>query len=189
MPGNFDLKLSISTAEEDNNKAQELAFMLQTIGPDEDPAIRRMVLADIARLRKMPDLAQKFESYQPQPDPVQQKMQELAIAKIEAEIAELQAKTQKTLVDAGLSQAKTVTEVSKARNLDSDTDQKNLDFVEQESGVKQERELEQQGAQAKAQAQTKLIEHTLKRETDREKGRIDLLKVYLQAKSKNSQKK
>src|SRR5690606_39118291 len=32
LAGNFDLKVDISTAEVDNNKAQDLAFMLQTMG-------------------------------------------------------------------------------------------------------------------------------------------------------------
>ena len=50
--GNFDLELTISTAEEDDNKAQELAFMLQTMGNSLDPSMSQMILADIARLRK-----------------------------------------------------------------------------------------------------------------------------------------
>jgi hypothetical protein len=209
LPGNFDLKLGISTAEEDANKADQLAFMLQTIGPDEDPAIRRMVLADIARLRKMPDLAQKFETYEPQPNPVQQKMQELELAKLEAELAEIQAKTaetraktQKVLVDAGLAQAKVETEGAKARNLHADTDKKNLDFVEQESGTKQERDKELVGEQARAQGQTKILEHQLDSQSqeqqlqhDREKhqqtmqkGQLDLLKTYIATKKANSAK-
>jgi hypothetical protein len=75
LPGNFDLKLTISTAEADNQKAQELAFMLQTMGNSMPMDMSQMILADIARLRKMPDLAKKIETYQPQPDPMAQKMQ------------------------------------------------------------------------------------------------------------------
>lgn len=157
LPGNFDLRLTISTAEEDDNKAQQLAFMLQTVGPNEDPEIRRMILSDICRLRKMPDLAHKLENYQPQPDPMQQKMAQIEMARAELELAELQAKTQKTLMDAGLIQAKTVTEQVKAGNIQSDTDQKNLDFVEQESGVKQARDLQKQGEQARANAALEVV--------------------------------
>lgn len=161
LAGNFDLKLSISTAEEDEHKASELAFMLQTMGNTADPGLAKMILADIAKLRKMPDLAKRIESFKPEPDPVAQKMQELEIAKIEAEIAETRAKAQKTMVEAGLAQAKTVTEGAKAANLNSATDQQNLDFVEQESGVKQERDLQKQGEQARAQGGLKMLEHYL----------------------------
>lgn len=180
LAGNFDLRLSISTAEEDDNKAKELAFMLQTLGPDEDPEMRRMILAEICRLRKMPDLAQKVLAYKQQPDPVAQRMQDLEIAKIEAEIADLRAKAAKTLADAGLSEAKTVTEGAKQVNLKAQADKTDLDFVEQESGVKQERQLESQGAQARAQTQMKLIDHQFKERSQKN----DLLKEFI-AKSRD----
>ena len=86
LAGQFDLKLSISTAEEDNNKAQELSFMLQTMGNNMDPTMSQMILADIAKLRKMPDLAKKIEAYQPQPDPMAQKKMELEIQLLEAQL-------------------------------------------------------------------------------------------------------
>jgi hypothetical protein len=45
--------------------------------------------------------------------------------------------------------------------LNSDTDQKNLDFVEQESGVKQERDLQKQSEAAKQQVGLKVLDHHL----------------------------
>lgn len=175
LAGNFDLELSISTAEEDNAKASELAFMLQTLGPNEDPAVRRLIMAEIMRLRKMPRAAKMIENYQPEPDPLAQKLQELEIAKLDAEIAEIRAKTQKLMADANLSVAKVDTEEAKAENLNAQTDQAALDFVEQENGITQERELEQKKAQSEAQAQTKLLEHGLKRDEvgiEREKHKL-----------------
>jgi hypothetical protein len=77
LKGRFDLKLDIASAEMDNIKAQELAFMLQTMGNSMPPAMSQLVLADIARLRKMPDLAKQIEEYKPEPDPIAQKMQML----------------------------------------------------------------------------------------------------------------
>lgn len=167
LAGNFDLRLNITTAEDDNAKAQELAFMLQTMGNNMDPAMSRMILADIARLRKMPDLAKQIEEYQPQPDPIQQRMQELELAKLEAEVMELQAKAMKLQADAQLSGAKVGTEGAKATNLQSDSDLKNLDFVEQESGVKQERDLQKQGEQARAQMQMKVMDNYMKAQQKR----------------------
>lgn len=175
LPGNFDLKLSISTAEEDNNKAQELAFMLQTMGNNMDPEMSKMILSDIARLRKMPDLAKRIEEYSPQPDPLMQRKAELEIALLEAQLANEQAQTMQYQSTAQLNMAKINTEGAKAGNLKSDTDIKNLDFVEQESGVKQERELQKVGEQARSQVQLKLID----RDTEREKHKVDLLKQYI----------
>lgn len=170
LPGNFDLRLTISTAEEDNNKAQELAFMLQTMGNNMDAEMSKMILSDIARLRKMPDLAKKIESYQPQPDPVAQKMQELQLAELEHDILEKKAKIRKLQMEAELTIAKIGTEEAKSGDIRSTADLKNLDYVEQESGVKQARDLEKQGAQAHAQMLTKVAEHRMRmKEKDKDK--------------------
>lgn len=166
LAGNFDLKLSISTAEEDDNKARELSFMLQTMGNNMDPEMSRMILSDIARLRKMPDLAHKIEQYKPQPDPMQQQMQMLQMQLLQAQIAESQAKAQATLASAGLHQAKIGTEAAKVDHLNADTDKKNLDFVEQEQGVHQERDLEKQRDVAASKAQLAVIEHGLNQQTE-----------------------
>ena len=139
LPGNFDLKLSISTAEEDNEKAKELAFMLQTMGNNMDPDLSKMILADIAKLRKMPELAQKIIAYQPQPDPIQQQMQQLQLQLLQAQVEKEKAQTQHYMGTTELATAKASTEAIKQGHLKSDTDLKNLDFVQQESGVNQER--------------------------------------------------
>jgi len=169
LRGHFDLRLTISTAEENEAKAQELAFMLQTIGPDEDPQVRRMILADIMRLRKMPDLAKKVESYQPQPDPMQQQIQQLELEKLQAEIDKLKSETQENLAQAGEKSAK-------ADNISADTDKKSLDFVEQESGVTQARELERVGEQARSQATLKAMDHNF----EREQTRKEALRAYVE---------
>lgn len=150
LAGEFDLKLSVSTAEEDNAKAQDLAFVLQTVGPNTDPMIVYQLMADIAELKKLPETAKRLREFQPQPDPMQQQIQQLEIEKLQWEIAEIQAKVQNLGTDSQLDMAKAQTEQAKAQNLQSDTDLKNLDFIEQESGVHQERELQKQGEQARA---------------------------------------
>ena len=175
LPGNFDLKLSISTAEEDNNKASELAFMLQTLGNNSDPGIVRMILSDIARLRKMPDLAKKIEEYQPQPDPLVQKQRELEVALLEAKLDTERAQAIYYRSNAQLDMAKVGTEQAKQSQLQSETDLKNLDFVEQESGVHQERELQRISQQAKSQMEMKAMDHQFKAE---EKNK-DILKEFL----------
>lgn len=146
LSGHFDLRLDISTAEADQAKAEELAFMLQTMGPNGDFGISQLVFSKIAKLRKMPELAAQIENYKPEPTPEQQlemqKMQ-LEMQKIQAEIAKLQSEAEENYAEAELDRAK-------ARDASSAADLKNLNFLEQESGVQQERELQKQGEQARA---------------------------------------
>lgn len=180
LAGNFDLKTSISTAEEDNNKAQELAFMLQTMGNNTDLEMSKMILSHIARLRKMPELAKKIEEYQPQPNPLAQKKMELEVALLEAQVMNERAKSQQATSTAALNEAKIGTEQAKKGNLQSATDKNTLDFVEQESGVKQERELQRQGEQARSQLALKRMDHEFKKEEQK----IDLLKEYVSNKTR-----
>lgn len=177
LAGNFDLKLTISTPEEDNNKAQELAFMLQTMGNNMDPELSKMILSDIARLRKMPDMAHKIEAYSPQPDPMQQQKVQLEMELLRAQIAKENAQAMHYQAGAQLAGAKAGTEQAVQGNIQSDTDQKNLDFVEQESGVKQERDLQKGGVQAQGNSQLKTMDHNFQRETQSR----DLLKEYVKA--------
>ncbi len=169
LAGEYDLKLAISTAEEDDNKAKELSFMLQTMGNNMDPKMSNMILEDIARLRKMPELAHKIENYEPQPDPHQQEMQQLEKQKLMAEIAEIESRTQENYAEAQLDMAKAGSEGAKSQNLQSDTDRKNLDYVEPESGVTQERELQKQGEQARSQGKVKLLDYKLKQKQENDK--------------------
>jgi hypothetical protein len=159
--GKFDLKLNISTAEEDVTKAQELAFMLQTVGNSVGGELTQIILADIARLRKMPDLAKKIETYVPQPDPYEQMLKELELEKVRAEIMERQAKAQERMAQAQLNMSKAGTESTKQSNLQSNTDLNNLDLIEQESGVKQERDLQKSSAQAEANMKLKIMDKQL----------------------------
>lgn len=161
LAGEFDLKLTISTAEEDNAKAQELAFMLQTMGNNMDPELSKMILSDIARLRKMPDMAQKIEAYQPQPDPIAQQKAQLEIALLQAQIQTEQAKAMQLQSSAQLDQVKQGSEQAKAGHLQNKADLDNLKFVEQESGTQQARDLQKISEQARSQAQLKVIEAQL----------------------------
>lgn len=168
LAGEFDLTLTISTAEEDNNKASELGFMLQTIGPNMDIEMTKMILSDIARLKKMPDLAKRIEAYAPQPDPIAEQRAQMELMLLQAQIATEQAKAAHYGAGANLQTVKQGTEQAKAANLMSDKDNKDLNFVEQESGVTQERNLQSQAAQAEAQTKLKLVEHALDMEKERQ---------------------
>jgi len=135
LGGKYDIKLNISTAEADEQKGSELAFMLQTMGNTMPPEMSQMILADIAKLRKMPDLAKRIEEYQPQPDPMAQQKMQLEMALLQAQVANETAKGRENEVDVQLKTAKTQTEQAKARSMHSASDISDLDFVEKESGV------------------------------------------------------
>lgn len=132
LKGNFDLIVDISTAEVDEQKSQDLAFMLQTCGPTVGPDILMSIMADIAELKRMPVLAQRLRTYKPPPppppSPEQQQMTQLQLQAAQLTIQKLQAEIQ-------LMQAKSDMETSKK-------DLSNLDYVEQETGTKHAREMQ-----------------------------------------------
>jgi hypothetical protein len=134
LAGNFDLTVDISTAEVDNQKAQDLGFMLQTIGPNMDFSMTQMILTEIADLKRMPALAERIRKFKPTPDPLLEKAKELEVMKLQKEIEFIQSNIDKNKAD-------TVKKYAEA-------DQTNLDVVEQETGTKHERDMEKQKGQA-----------------------------------------
>jgi hypothetical protein len=134
LVGQFDFSVVISTAEVDNAKAQDLAFMLQTMGPNMDLQMSMMILAEIAELKRMPELAHKIRTFTPQVDPLVEEQKKLEIEKLRLEVRELQSKVE-------LNEAKAQEARAKAELAD-------LDFVEQETGTKHEREMSKQRAQS-----------------------------------------
>jgi len=162
LAGNYDLRLVISTAEEDARKAEELAFMLQTAGPSMDLEFSKIIWADIARLRKMPELAAKIEAYQPQPDPMAQAKMEREIMLLEAQIAKEQALAAKHNADAQaaggrglkdqaqaeLNMAKAGESGAKGRKHLAEAERQDLDYLQEADGTKHQRQLETQDRKA-----------------------------------------
>lgn len=149
LQGNFDIVIDISSAEEDETKAQQLAFMLQATGDSDSPEIRKMILTKIAKLRKMPDLARELETFQPKPDPLAQQIQLLEIEERKAKVRKENALAEKALAE--------------ARKAGSDADMKDLSYVQEETGVTHTREVEKQQAQAEGNIQLELVKNRLER--------------------------
>jgi len=150
LAGSIDIRLTISTAETDNAKAEQLAFMLQTTGQTLGLEMIQLVLAEIADLRKMPELSKKIKMYQPQPDPIEQEKAMLEVELLKAQIQQISGKAYESQSTAILNQTKAGTEQAKQKMLSSTADKLDLDFVEQRTGTTQARELEKQGEQARA---------------------------------------
>lgn len=155
----IDIELNISTSDDNQAKASELAFILQTATGDES-GVRQMLMAEIMRLYRMPELAKMIEEYQPQPDPVAEQIRQLQVAMLQAQVANEQAKANENQADLGLKQAKTETELAKAKNLNSMADKNDLDYLQQYYGTKHKQELEKQAMNNTAkqnEALTKMI--------------------------------
>ena len=141
LDGRIDLDITISTAEDNAAKSQELSFLLQTLGPNEDPEIRRHIMADIMELMRMPDQAKRIRDYQPKPDPVQEQLKQLELQrlvlenqKLEAEIADKMARANENTIDAELKKNKAAVEAAKARKLTSEADMTDLKFIKEDEG-------------------------------------------------------
>lgn len=148
LKGNFDLETDISTAEVDNAQAQDLGFMLQTMGPNMDIGISTMILSEIARLKRMPVLAEQLRTWRPQPDPMAEQMKQL-------ELQEKQKTIEKLDSEIALNQAKAQSEAMNAN-------QKDLDIAEQETGTKHARDMERQAGQAKGNQELEVTKALLK---------------------------
>lgn len=118
LSGNFDLIVDINTAEVDDFKAQKLAFMLQTIGPNAGPEITMMILSKIADLYRIPDLAKKLEQWKPQPDPIMEELKKAQVQLVQSEAQLNQARAAEAQTSQQLGMAKTQTEQAKLQ-LDS----------------------------------------------------------------------
>lgn len=135
LQGNFDLETDITTAEMEEQKTQDLAFMLQTMGPNMPMELSGKLLAEIADRKRMPDLAQEIRNFRPEPDPLEQKIKELEIARLEREIAKLESETVENYAD--------------AKKKESEAIRNQVDAIEQETGTKHARDLEMSKAQAR----------------------------------------
>lgn len=163
ITGEYDLVLDISTAEADNEKASELAFMLQTLGNNAPFEVTKMLLVDVARLRKLPSLVKSLEEWTPQPDPMAQQMQELEMRLKGAEVMEIEAKAKGHLAQAEK-------DLANARKLGSEADMSDLDFVEQETGTKHARDLENMSQQAESNIKRDIVKSTLDAQKTRNTG-------------------
>lgn len=170
LAGHFDLKLAISTAEADNEKAQELSFMLQTMGNNMDPAMSQMILADIAKLRKMPKLAKSIEEYEPQPDPIMEERKQLENDYLAAQTAKENSMAQENMANAAYDMARVETEKAKVRNTNADSDQKDLDFIEQETGVSRQHDMNKLEHQRETDVLNKALDAKLVEKTPQKSG-------------------
>jgi len=200
LDGNIDIDISISTAEDNAAKSQELSFLLQTMGPNQDFEINKLLMAEIARLSRMPDLEQRIRTYKPEPDPMEQQLKQLEMQKLQAEIQSVladvedkKARAGENIIDAEVKKAKMQVELAKARKLGSEADMTDLDFLMKnegtgEEGIKNQQEVDY--AKYMTDRQDRLAENEANRRHDMEKaalkGMIDIHRERMKPKPKGN---
>lgn len=159
IQGDFDLRVQVSTPEKDDDQAQKLITLLQTNAASMDPSIVKMHYVKLAELWKMNDLAEAVESYEPQPDPAQQELMQLQIEEqklknalamkqledYDSKIHERLSRTEENLkADTAIKQAKAEQALATAEKLKSETDILDQSFLDIQTGLKREQEVEDQ---------------------------------------------
>lgn len=134
LKGNFDLIVDISTAEVDDAKSQDLAFMVQTIGPIAGAEAAMQLVAEIADLKRMPDVAEKLRTFKQEPSEFEQMMQEIELQKAQLELQELESRV--------------LMNMATAQERGSKAERTDLETYNEYSGVTHQRELEKQKAQS-----------------------------------------
>ena len=109
----------------------------------------------------MPHVAHAITNWKPEPDPYDQKMRQLAEEQAILKNELIRAQIQATLTGANLDMSRAELAGAQTGLVQSQVDQNNLDFVEQESGVKQERDLQRIGHQAESQAKLAVLQNVL----------------------------
>jgi len=172
LSGKIDIDITISTAEDNSAKAQQLSFLMQTIGNTIPGPLTQIILAEITRLQKMPGITKQIEDYKPEKDPAEEQAKQLEMKKSElenerlkAQVADLYARAGENKVDERLKNAKAAVEEIKASKLASDKDMVDLQFLKDNEG----------------------IDHQQKMELEELKARMNLLSMQMQAKNGDSE--
>lgn len=166
LAGDFFLAVTIKSNSESEGKAQQLTFMAQTLGENVDWGIRKLMYTEIARLYNLDNMVVALRDYEPQPDPFQQQMQQL-------QLEEQQLKNEKLRAEAEYYTKRSEFIDAQVDDTAAQTDQRALDFLEQQEGVKHARQREIVEAQARAQNEGKTLTEDMKRRTTLDKAAMD----------------
>lgn len=185
LAGNIDIDIAISTAEDNSMKTQELTFLLQTLGNTLPFELTQKVLAQIARLSRQPELEKDIEAFKPQPDPMAEQMKQLEMAKLQAEVQYLQARSFATQASAGEDDADKAEKMAQAelkraqaRKLMSEADNLDLKYIADDGQVKHQEDLDKE----QLKHQQKLELEDMKR-----LARLDEMAFQMKYGSKNEQ--
>ena len=149
LDGNVDIDITISTAEDNAAKSQELSFLLQTLGNSVPFELTQKVLAKIAKLSRQPELERDILEFRPQPDPLEEQIKQMEIQKLQMELEKLKAETMAIYASAAEDKGDEAEKYAAARvkhaqanKLESETDLNNLKFIKEDEEVDFQRDME-----------------------------------------------
>ena len=146
------------------------------MGPNQDFAINKMLMAQIAKLSRMPELEKQIMNYQPQPDPLEEQAKQLEMAKMQleielmkAEIRDKNARAGENEIDMQVKANKAKLDDAKARKLNSESDLHDLSFLKENEGIsdRNKRQEEEQKYTRQRQAQIEDRDHARLHELDK----------------------
>jgi len=178
VQGEFDLTLDIRTPEKDAADAQQMMTLLQTGIANVDSRITNIMLADLLRLWKRPQVAKIVESMPP-PEPSQAEQELMAMnkenARLQNEFLKMQianmsksieeangrlseraSRTEENAADIELKKAKALEAKKRAEHYESQTDLIDAKFVKEQDGTARKQEVEDLTYKEEAKAYTKL---------------------------------
>lgn len=139
--GQFDIEITVSTAEDNSARAEQYSFLLQTLGNNLPFELSQKVLAKIAKLARDPELEKGILEYKQEPDPVAEQLKQIAVEKaqlendkLRAEIERDKARAYEDQIDAKVKLAKMESELARARKLNSDADMVDLNYIDRDHG-------------------------------------------------------
>ena len=162
LQSDINLKIEVSTPEIDNQIANDLAFMVQTLGESVPMTVKNAILSDIARLKKRPDLAKMLLDI-PEPGPTKEELElhQLQVELLKAQIQNEYAKGTENQADTQLKTAKAHTEVAKAEVLYSTKDNQDLDFLQKRDGTNSQRQKELANVEHANTVESKILDNVL----------------------------
>lgn len=156
----IDVKLDITNQAEDAMKAQELSFMLQTLGQSLPPQLVKETLMEIAELRNMNKFYNSlvnFEMTPPEPSEAQKEIERLQTELLKAQIGEIQARATKGMADSELAKVKVQSESAKAGKTSAETDKITVETDRLTTGQDTEDKIRIISAQGESNAAANLI--------------------------------
>lgn len=195
LDGSHDIRIDIQTPEYNKAVASNLAMILQTGQQTLPEPITMKIWSRILKLEGQYDLSRWVESYEPKPDPGQQKLMEmqieeqrLKIEKAKKDIEEVDSRIHERVSRVvenekdvenkqsqnELRQQQTLESAARTRKIHSETDPMDKKFVDDMSGETRNRELED-----------KEIDYTVRRQEKDEDASREMTKAQMIEKIKN----
>ncbi len=199
LAGSHDITIDIQTPEVNNAIAQDLGMILQTGQQTLPPPVTMKIWSRILKLKGQYDLSRELEVYQPEPDPKQQMLmdmqieeQRLKIEKAKKDIEEVDSRIHERVsrvienekdVDNKqsqnlLRQQQAAESAARTEKLKAETDHLDKNFVDEMTGNKRARELED-----------KQIEYDTKRQEKHDDAGIEMTKAEMMLKIKELEAK